>query len=239
MTFRIREARIAANLTQQQLADMLNISYATLSGYETGAHDPKSNMLAKIADICKVTVDYLLGIDRSEVDEPSQSEEAMRIASEYDTLDEHGKKAIRAILDVELARVAEPDNVYMMLRHYEFPAAAGEPLDVENGYEMERYPAYDVPHGTDYTLNLNGESMEPDYPNGCTVYVKRTFDIDDGDVIIAWMEGDTGTTCKRVAMDNGRVVRLESINPNGPTFSGVELAGMQVYGKVIGIAEQG
>ena len=42
MTFRIKEARTAANLTQQQLSDMLGISYATLSGYETGAHDPET-----------------------------------------------------------------------------------------------------------------------------------------------------------------------------------------------------
>lgn len=62
MQFRIREARQAANLTQRQLADLLGIKDATLSGYETGAHDPKSNMLAEIARICNVTVDYLLGI---------------------------------------------------------------------------------------------------------------------------------------------------------------------------------
>ena len=64
MKFRIKEARVAAQLTQKQLADMLGIKDATLSGYETGAHDPKSNMLADIARICNTTVDYLLGIDR-------------------------------------------------------------------------------------------------------------------------------------------------------------------------------
>ncbi len=65
MKFRIREARQAANLTQRELAEMLGIKDATLSGYEIGAHDPKSNTLIEIARICGTTVDYLLGIDRA------------------------------------------------------------------------------------------------------------------------------------------------------------------------------
>ena len=61
MTFRIREARLRANLTQSQIAKRLGISNTTFSGYETGAHDPKSDLLIQIADICGVSVDYLLG----------------------------------------------------------------------------------------------------------------------------------------------------------------------------------
>lgn len=71
MEFRIKEARIAANLTQDQLANLLGIKNTTLSGYETGAHDPKSNTLIEIARICGTTVDYLLGISV----EPAKEEE--------------------------------------------------------------------------------------------------------------------------------------------------------------------
>ena len=63
MKFYIKEARTAAKMTQKQLADILGITDATLSGYETGAHDPKSNMLVEIAKICNTTTDYLLGLE--------------------------------------------------------------------------------------------------------------------------------------------------------------------------------
>ena len=63
MNFRIREARMAANLTQKELAEKLGIKDTTLSGYEIGAHDPKSNTLIEIARICGTTVDFLLGVD--------------------------------------------------------------------------------------------------------------------------------------------------------------------------------
>lgn len=61
MTFKIREARERCGLTQSALAEKLGINGVTLSGYETGKHDPKSDTLVRIAQICGVSVDYLLG----------------------------------------------------------------------------------------------------------------------------------------------------------------------------------
>lgn len=63
MLFRIKEARKKANLTQKELAEKLGIKVSTLSGYEIGAHDPKSNTLTEIARICNTTTDFLLGRD--------------------------------------------------------------------------------------------------------------------------------------------------------------------------------
>ena len=61
MIFRIREAREAAGMTQAELAALLGINNVTLSGYETGKHDPKSATLVQIAKICNTTTDFLLG----------------------------------------------------------------------------------------------------------------------------------------------------------------------------------
>lgn len=63
MTFKIREAREHAGLTQEELATKLGVAANTLHGYEAGKHDPKSVTLAKISKICGVTVDYLLGLE--------------------------------------------------------------------------------------------------------------------------------------------------------------------------------
>ena len=61
MMFRIKEAREAAGMTQAELAEQLGINNVTLSGYETGKHDPKSATLVQIAKICNTTTDFLLG----------------------------------------------------------------------------------------------------------------------------------------------------------------------------------
>lgn len=81
MNFRIKEARQAANLTQRQLAEMLGIKDATLSGYEIGAHDPKSNTLIEIARVCNTTVDYLLGLDNQQ--EPADIGELSKKETEF------------------------------------------------------------------------------------------------------------------------------------------------------------
>lgn len=58
---RIKKARLAKGLTQKQLAEMLNITDATVNRYEKGIRKPDPEMLKAIADALNVSVDYLLG----------------------------------------------------------------------------------------------------------------------------------------------------------------------------------
>ncbi|MBS5934895.1 MAG: helix-turn-helix transcriptional regulator [Clostridiales bacterium] len=58
---RLKELREDQGMTQSDLANMLNISRASISGYETEANDPSIDILIKLADIFNVSLDYLLG----------------------------------------------------------------------------------------------------------------------------------------------------------------------------------
>lgn len=58
---RITRARKELNLNQKELADKCGITEATLSRYENGLREPKSEIVVKIADVLNVTTDYLLG----------------------------------------------------------------------------------------------------------------------------------------------------------------------------------
>ena len=58
---RIRDLREDADLTQTQVANMLNVSQATYSRYENGSLDLPSATLIALADFYHVSVDYLLG----------------------------------------------------------------------------------------------------------------------------------------------------------------------------------
>ena len=86
MTFKIKEARQLAKLTQKELALRLGVSAGTLSDYENGNHDPKSDYLSKIADECGVTVDFLLGRENIKTPpspaEPNQEESGRGMLSE-------------------------------------------------------------------------------------------------------------------------------------------------------------
>lgn len=60
---RLRSARMARELTLQQMADALHTSLRNYQKYESGDTNPTLDGLVKIADILNVSADYLLGRD--------------------------------------------------------------------------------------------------------------------------------------------------------------------------------
>ncbi len=57
---RLKELRIQKNLSQKQLASILNVHKATISLYESGSRYPSYNILKATARYFHVSTDYLL-----------------------------------------------------------------------------------------------------------------------------------------------------------------------------------
>ncbi|MBO0466841.1 helix-turn-helix transcriptional regulator [Enterococcus plantarum] len=62
MYYRIRNLREDADLSQEQMAKILNISQTTYSRYETGILDIPSQSLIKLAQYYSTSIDYLLNL---------------------------------------------------------------------------------------------------------------------------------------------------------------------------------
>ncbi len=58
---RIRDLREDNDLTQKQLASILNCSQQVYSNYELGQRDIPTAILIKLADYYDVSTDYILG----------------------------------------------------------------------------------------------------------------------------------------------------------------------------------
>jgi transcriptional regulator with XRE-family HTH domain len=65
---RLKEAREKKGLSQQGLADSVKTNKQNIAAYEQQRAQPDNKLLAKIADACGVTVDWLLGINKTESD---------------------------------------------------------------------------------------------------------------------------------------------------------------------------
>ena len=65
---RIRDLREDRDLTQQQMAELLQIHQTTYSSYERGKLGVPSEVLCQLADFYGVSVDYLL--ERTEIPTP-------------------------------------------------------------------------------------------------------------------------------------------------------------------------
>ena len=61
---KLKMLRKKNNLTQQQVAERLNVSKAVVSSYELSNRSPSFQTLVKITNIYNVTTDFLLGINK-------------------------------------------------------------------------------------------------------------------------------------------------------------------------------
>ena len=111
---RIKEARLNAKLTQEQLAQIVGVAKSTITGYEKGNRIPTATMIGEIATATKVDANFLYQ------DEVSSSngnyatpDEFENIIRKYRALDAHGKNMINMILQAEYERCnSDNDTAY-------------------------------------------------------------------------------------------------------------------------------
>ena len=60
---RLKELRNEKNLTQLQLAEILNVSKTTICQWETSKQEPDFDKLTAISKYFEVSTDYLLGLE--------------------------------------------------------------------------------------------------------------------------------------------------------------------------------
>ncbi|MFF5993427.1 helix-turn-helix transcriptional regulator [Lysinibacillus sp. KU-BSD001] len=88
---RLKELREERGYFQKFVADELGIKSNTLSGYENGSRMPDPAMLSKLANLYKVSVDYLLGRtdipNTNQVNNGDKSFFVSKIATEFPDID--------------------------------------------------------------------------------------------------------------------------------------------------------
>jgi len=68
---RLKELRESKGITQQELANIMNLSQQTIGHYEVGRAKPDADTLARLANYFETTVDYLLG--RTNIKDPIET----------------------------------------------------------------------------------------------------------------------------------------------------------------------
>ncbi len=58
---KIKELRLSKGVSQQKVADFLNVSQQAYANYESGKRKPEYDLLLRLADFFDVSVDYILG----------------------------------------------------------------------------------------------------------------------------------------------------------------------------------
>ena len=191
---RIKEARLAKNMKQEELAAYIGAkSPSAVSTWESGRAKPDCVTLLKICEALGVSSDQLLGI-KSVTDTPTLQE--WTLIRQYRYIDEYGKKAVNSVLSAEYERALasqpkKPRMRKLRIDYYDLPASAGTGTFLETE-EPEEIWVKETPEAeeADYVIPISGDSMEPTFHSGDRVFVAKQDVIEEGDIGIFVVNGD-------------------------------------------------
>lgn len=176
---RLRELRKGKNLTQKELAKILQVSQQTIGSWEVGRAEPNTDVINSIADFFNVSGDYLLG--RSGLRKPEKLPN--NIVATGDMIPE--------------------DNSIPVLGRIAASAPAGLVSDYEGEIfiqpsTIKRYGKNDL-----FALKILGDSMNRIIPDGAIAVVHRTCEWENGDICAVTINGDDATLKQVTKTDKG------------------------------------
>ncbi|MHB9105797.1 MAG: LexA family protein [Armatimonadota bacterium] len=181
---RLRELRVSARMTQEELADRVGYTRQLISLWEKGTASPDVDTLSKLAEIYRVTVDYLLG--RQEVT-PVIVEQAAPVKAPPATTKLPVVGTIRAGMPI---------------------------IAQENFIGWEEVPTETIDNPDSFFLIVEGDSMDRAFiPPRAKVLVRRQNSAEEGQIAVVIIDAEDATL-KRIHYTNSHIELIpESTNP--------------------------
>ena len=230
---RIRHYREELGMEQKALAAMVGVTANAVSNWERGRARPDVNLLPDICEALQITLYQLYGLD-----DPSVKHTAVEdtFIENYRQLTPGHQYALRAMAQNLLqVQQAEGCREIHKLTRFEHQLAAG--IGDPNEFEDSGTPIYvyddSLTCRADCVFTVNGDSMEPDYPDGCMVLVKRISDsgeLTHGDIGAFMIDNET--YIKEYQPDG-----LHSLNPKYDVMRFSDEESVYLIGRVIGVLD--
>ena len=230
----LKEGRQAKDLTQKELADILNVTPVTVRNWESGRSTPDIDTLYKICHVLGLNVVDLFATEK----ERGNNRREVLLLHNYRLLSENGQRTaasiVGALLDAEISARNEmlKDSTSIF---YMRPSAAAAGVGVEASEDVAR-PVFlrnnARNRNADGIVRVSGRSMEPVYNDGDYVYYRESTEARTGqDVICTYYNG---TVIKRMDDDGS----LYSVNPDFPFGDPGDDSVFRIEGIVTGIVSE-
>lgn len=117
---RIREARQAKGLTQQQVGDYLGVAKSTVAGYERGSSEPDVNKVYRLLTLLEVDANYLYQDEMAKIRSSHQSESEKVLAEtsderqlliSYRQLTDEGKDSIQKLMIMHVNTYKKDEDI--------------------------------------------------------------------------------------------------------------------------------
>ena len=236
----LKTIREEKGLSRKDVAEQAGIPYTTYVKYETGEREPVLSSLVKLADYYNTTLDHLVGrapqtnpfamLDlQVDIVEDAVMGQYMQLPKPWwkillEVMKQLGDAAERG----ERGETAKKKPRTIWIKKHQNKAAAGFGYDLSEDDEWFDVEIIDNPKVSeaDFAVEIDGDSMEPDYHNGDLALIKLDPDVPVGKVGLFVLDG------KGYIKERGRKC-LISRNPEYPNIEGE----CRCIGLVIGVAE--
>ena len=126
------------------------------------------------------------------------TDEDWKIAHDFHKLDKWGKRVVQSVIADELARLeaesqasqsapGEETAIPFLYFSQASSAGFGDWADSEHAEQVDLVKQ--PPLGASFIIPINGDSMEPTYPDGCKVFVRSQNKVRIGQVGLFFMDG--------------------------------------------------
>ncbi|MDO4493991.1 MAG: helix-turn-helix domain-containing protein [Clostridia bacterium] len=228
----LRAYRQKAGLEQEEVGRTLGVSKHTVSNWERDVARPDVSYIPTLARVLSMPLHAFFGMPEPERLSKAEQELLADFRLLTPAYRSHAKAQVAAcvLLQTE-ARAASLRSTFRALTGHEGTLAAGFDVPLES--EPNTYRAYVRRGGladrADDIFPVNGQSMEPMFPDGSKVYVARAEAgaVAYGEVIACVVAGTP--LVKRYERDG-----LHSVNPLFPVIRVSEHDDMRLIGRVLG-----
>lgn len=231
---RIKELRLAAKISQAELAHRLGLTRSAILNWETGRTRPDISNLPALCQALNLPVSDFFTANVIGIPEVKDERQLL---SSYRAMNDGHKgfllKMARELEALDNETSKKRARIHLLkLPYAEDAVAAGIGTQGFEAACSHRY-MHSTPllQETDILFHVNGDSMEPQYPHGCVVMVKESTDVKTGDIAVFSVDG---TLYIKEYQQDG----LHSLNPAYPPMLSTRYPDIQVIGRVIGIADQ-
>jgi len=185
----------------------------------------RNDYLIKIAQKFKVSTDYLLGETDNPLPIKNDAPKLRSVARMQDVkMTKEEDEQIAQYIEFLLAQRQKKRSIQL----YFLPASAGDGAFLDSNDFDTVEVGSEVPQSATFGVRISGDSMKPDYPDGCIAWVQITPSIQDGQIGVFILDGEG--YIKQQGQNE-----LISLNPQYAPLQLNEYSNIRTCGLVVGV----
>ena len=226
----LKTKRLEKRLTLEQVGEIVGVGKSTVRKWENGMIEnmgrDKIVALSKALDISPLDI---LGIDK-----PQESTTKQILDSVFSKLEEPRQDKVVAYAKSELDDQNKVTEIADYQTEKEYPyyddavsAGTGQYIGISQRETITLPVEFDA----DYVVPVDGDSMEPEYHDGDYIFIESTVNLNDGEIGVFELYGDTYV--KQLILEDDHAY-LHSLNKKYKDMLVDADSDFRVLGRVVG-----